>query len=278
MAVAWTTLAILLLLLPGLLSFVAFYARERGVTRYVMQWTSPGQLAGVLASSFIVHGVLYLALFATSRFFCSVGLFFEKHLGNLWKFYGSTTLEASINSGLPESISWFILYVLLASVLGFGLGALVAHLAEIDSKFRAYVSHPHEWVRSLRNKNEQDLREAKQSGRILLANTFVHLKGESENGVVMYEGILSEVFATAAGGPSYPTLSECTRSWFPAKSEDKKSEDKPSFHGLTVIQGDNIAALGVARRIFVTKDEKQKLDRDLAVHRARLPGQSNATP
>ena len=86
---------------------------------------------------------------------------------------------------------------------------------------------------------------------------FVHLKAESENGVVMYEGMFRDVFATAAGGPSYLTLRTCTRYWFSAEGEGKHT-----YHGLTVIQGDNIAALGVGSpRKFTspTKDELEKL-------------------
>lgn len=116
-------------------------------------------------------------------------------------------------------------------------------------------------MRDLHDENERHLREAEQSGRgTPLPNMFVHLKAESEKGVVTYEGILVDAFATAAGGPSYLILRSCTRSWLPAKTEDNRS-----FHGLTLIQGDNIAALGVALRKSTspTKEERQKLDEAL---------------
>ena len=59
MSIAWGSIVILVLLLPGFLFSVGLFAPER-FTRETAQRSPLGQLAGVLSISLLVHGLLFL--------------------------------------------------------------------------------------------------------------------------------------------------------------------------------------------------------------------------
>ena len=59
MSLAWSSLVILLLLLPGVLFFVGLYIPEQ-FTRETTERSPIGYVAGVMGISFVVHGILFL--------------------------------------------------------------------------------------------------------------------------------------------------------------------------------------------------------------------------
>jgi hypothetical protein len=58
MSLAWATVVLVVLLLPGILFCVAVYIPEQ-FTRDMAPKNALGQLAGVVLVSFVVHGLLF---------------------------------------------------------------------------------------------------------------------------------------------------------------------------------------------------------------------------
>ena len=114
MSLAWGSLVLLLVLLPGVLFFVGLYFPEKFAL---------GQLAGVLLIAILVHGVLY----NVSPLLCG------KYLPciDIRLFLRALTLDKPENSSLPavadniaENRGWILGYIALSSLFGTGLGWL----------------------------------------------------------------------------------------------------------------------------------------------------------
>jgi hypothetical protein len=210
MSIAWSSLVLLVLLLPGVLFFIGIYLPEK-FTRQADVRSPLGQLAGVLFVAFVVHGVAYGIL--------SVNCGDAMPCMRFDLLVDTMNLDAKLPSatravsGMLVTFRWWIfLYVIgtCASgvVLGYGYGLLVA-----SGKIRGLSRHP--WVYDL------------SIDGLTYAYILTHLKHDER--VLMYKGFLRAFGLQQDGKFSYVVLSDVTRMYMrlsPSGSETSGAEDQ----------------------------------------------------
>lgn len=120
MSIAWSTIAFLVLLLPGFLFFVGLYFPEN-FTRETAPKSPLGQLAGTVLVSFFVHGLLYgLSLSVDAALVPQINL---DHVLQLLQVEPLNDQEyAEVIRGI-EAHRWLIFgYILAAAAFGLWLG------------------------------------------------------------------------------------------------------------------------------------------------------------
>jgi hypothetical protein len=146
MSIAWGSLVLLVVLLPGFLFFVRQLLSER-FTRETEQRSPLGQLAGALSVAFLVHAIWYLLL----TWSCG-------HIGpcvSIRAFLLTVNLDpkfpeqiAAVDSMINRYRLAITSYVIVTSITGvaagYGFASLVAHFS-----IRGFTKHP--WVGKLRD-------------------------------------------------------------------------------------------------------------------------------
>jgi hypothetical protein len=197
-SLAWTTVVLLVLLLPGFLFFVGLYSHER-VSRDVAPGSTLGELAGVVLISVVAHGILlplidWLAGYLVFLPVVSIKLL----LSTLQLGSEHGPRPADLDAQLNGSVLWIVGYVILTSVTGFLGGSVVGRMI-VRGEFRFAVKHA--WV--------YDLLEADSAGGPVHA--FVLTDVRQEEKVLMYRGFVKEFYVARDGTISYLVLKECQR-------------------------------------------------------------------
>jgi hypothetical protein len=189
MSVAWTTIAIILALLPGVFFFIGIASYER-LSREIIRSSVISELALATMIAIGMHIVALSTLSATtgfrlSRFLAPLASYPEANAAHLLKPVSAMLAPAG-------------LYLLALGLVGFGLGYLVA-IGVLRGPLRFLAMH--QWV--------YDVLDASRKGGIVTAYVMTTV---SEDGkTLMYRGRLKEFFLGADGKVSYVILKNCAR-------------------------------------------------------------------
>jgi hypothetical protein len=248
MSIAWATVVIVVLLLPGFAFFWGLYAPNQ-VTREVSPASPLAQLAGVVIISFFVHAFAYLVIntglcvnFPPVAVPC-VDFDELSALVRIDAFTLPGTAPATFRAMLDLYIFWILLYFLAAGGLtglaGFGVGKLIE-----NGHLRGFTRHRYLFL----------LEKGRKSEESELVRAYVLSRTQNLNTVIFYDGILQDFFARADGTISYIVLHDANTSAMeitasgPAHSKDSIPLDvesgAPGVRGtkpFLVITSENIA-------------------------------------
>lgn len=192
MSIAWGSLVLLVVLLPGVLFFVGIYWPEQ-FTRESEPRSPLGQLAGALLVAFFVHGLAYTTL--TS--FCGSWL----PCISLKGFLDAVNIDpgdAGATAGIDRMVRrfrwWIFLYVLATAASGIVLGALYGSLI-VKRRIRHFSRH--RWIYDLSIDG--------------LTYAYILTNVTHEDRILMYKGFLRAFGLQQDGKFSYIVLSDVTR-------------------------------------------------------------------
>ena len=122
MSLAWTTVVLLILLLPGFLFFVGLYSPER-ISRDKVQDSALGRLAGVVLISFLTHSLG----FGISSFLCeqvrTIPCISMQYVFAALQLVGAKKYSlAHLGSVFDSNLHWIFLYVISTAGLGYAAG------------------------------------------------------------------------------------------------------------------------------------------------------------
>src|SRR5687768_16704530 len=193
MSLAWGSLALLVVLLPGVLFFAGLRIPER-FTREAAERSALGQLAGVLLISLVVHGLLYVGFAPIA---CGLGLPCVDMGGFLTALRVEKAESNSIDD-LGKSISehrgaifGYLLFVAFAGLLaGYLLGKSI-----VRSGLFAMLGQ-HTWVNRLTVGDQYTvawvLTHIRQDAHVLIYRGFVqaaHLRKDGTFAYVVLTGV-----------------------------------------------------------------------------------------
>lgn len=192
MSLAWGSLVLVIVLLPGILFFVGTYLPEQ-FTREAEPRSPLGHLAGAVFLSFVIHGTAY----ALSGSLCGGGLpcISIQALLQVASYDSSSAASAASIDWMLHRYSWWVLaYVVVTSGLGTLLGYCYGSLSAAR-KIRGLSRHP--WVHALKVEG------------LTYAYVLTHVRHEDR--VLMYKGFLRAFGLQQDGRFSYIVLTGVTR-------------------------------------------------------------------
>lgn len=210
MSIAWATVVLVVLLLPGFCFFWGFYA-PHAVTRESVPTSPLSQLAAVVIVSFLVHSAAYVVLNGPiglcSRAWPAHCIDFDG-LAALLRTDGAPTPgrpAPSLNGMLDRQAGWILVYFAVAGAAAYGLGWWAGRLV---IKGRLPLAR-HRYLFML----EEGLRASSANGaaadsakRTRLIRAHVLSKTSHDDLVLIYDGILSDFFSSVGGTISYVVL------------------------------------------------------------------------
>lgn len=247
MSIAWTTIALVVLLFPGILFFFGLYSGQR-LSRETIQPGVLSELAFVVLVSFVVHALTFSVLqsICGARIPCiRLDIVFA-----LLQLNGSEKISLKILSGnLSEYNGWIFGYLATSAGLGLIIGLLIdTRRAKklIGRNLRRFVAH--RWIYELLDSGKET---------IIVAHVLTHIRG-SENKVLIYRGFLYAYYFAKDGRVAYLVLANTSR-YYLCLNKDSIDTSAPeewrtigSTHGkvdglgdsklsLLVIEGEDIA-------------------------------------
>ena len=141
MAIAWTTVIFLILLLPGFLFSTGLYFRQQ-----FSRDTTPRNPLAYLAPIVLVSFVVHVSLFHLARLSSALGcpeVDLDLVLGALQASTAQPAKLVSLGSNISEHSLAITIYVILSAVLGFLIGYAAA-TAVLKGTFRSALEHS--WV------------------------------------------------------------------------------------------------------------------------------------
>jgi hypothetical protein len=288
-SLVWTTIVLLVLLLPGFLFFVGLYSTER-MSRD-LAGGALGQLAGVVLVAFLSHGILYLLLLPGCRLWAWFPCISLPQLASVLQLTGlNDELLGALDTMFQRNGLWIFLYVITTSGAGYLLGKAGA-MAVLRGWFRGLAKH--QWVYSL-------VAVDRRGGPV---HVFVLTDIRQDERLLMYRGFLREFYVAPDGRIAYLVLTEALRYYLllakdapttspeadwkpvgaaaPIANPGASGAGAPRPHSerllsYLVIDGKDIAnvTFDAFRRITYSKPGMERLDAALA-QRAR---EADATP
>lgn len=204
MSIAWSSLVLLVLLLPGVLFFIGIYLPEK-FTRQAEARSPLGQLAGVLLVAFVVHGIAY-GFFGVQCGGTVPCMRFDLLVDTMNLDARQTAATRDVNVMLVRFRWWIFVYVLASSTAGVGLGAVYGKLVS-SGRLRGMSRHP--WVYDL------------SIDGLTYAYALTHLKHDER--VLMYKGFLRAFGLQQDGKFSYIVLSDVTRMYMRLSPEGSET-------------------------------------------------------
>lgn len=193
MSLAWSSLVVLLLLLPGVLYFVGLYMPEQ-FTRETAERTPLGQLAAVLIVSFTVQGALYWMLSAACRQWTGIPCI---DLTIVMRVVLLEKPDALLAQMLTRFWGWIFVYMLAASAIGVALGFATGK-AVVHGYLHGITQHP--WVYGL-----------SVGDNFTVAYVMTHVRHEDR--VLLYQGFLKQFGLQRDGCFSYIVLTDVSRGY-----------------------------------------------------------------
>lgn len=210
MSLAWGSIVILILLLPGFLFFVGIYFPEQ-FTRETAPRSALGQLAGTLVVSLAVHGLLYSLVTVT----CGTWL----PCVDLGLLFRAVTLDgrqdqslALLASQLRASHPWVLVYLGAAAATGTAAGWAAGALAV---RGRLTFLAQHSWIYDLTT----DLRK-----EVTVAYVMTRIRQEER--VLLYRGFLKAFGLRGDGRFSYVVLTRAVRYYMHLEKEQPRTSPK----------------------------------------------------
>ena len=223
MSLAWTTIAFVVLLLPGVLFFVGIYIPEQ-FTRDTAPKSPLGQLAGAVVVSLGVHGTYFVLQGWTCAlpFWPCVNL--EYVLATLQAGRpGAVPLEA-LAANITQYRFSILLYFIGTAAAGLWAGKWVGSQV-VDGRLRWLAQH--EWVLDLPVKTELGY---------TYAYVLTHIQHEGKR--VLYRGVLDTFGIEATGRFSYVVIKEPRRSYLRLEEESPRVDVAPHLIGAAAVDSD----------------------------------------
>lgn len=244
MSLAWGSVLLLVVLLPGVLFFVGTYVPEK-FTRDAADRSPIGQLAGILLVSLAVHG----ALFIIAPLYCGVipCVNVEMFLRALTLEKGDTALIRRVADNISDNRFWIGLYIAVSALIGFALGWCTGHLI-IRGKLGFLVQH--RWAYKLsvdKLTTAWVMTHVREGPRVLAYRGFLryfHLKRDGTFSYVVLENVRRGYIELADDGPrasdsgSWPVMGQSTRL---RDRLEQRSEGRRYEESLFAIEGEDIA-------------------------------------
>jgi NADH:ubiquinone oxidoreductase subunit 5 (subunit L)/multisubunit Na+/H+ antiporter MnhA subunit len=191
MNVAWTTIAVILFLLPGIGFFVGYWSQER-YSREIVSSTAVGEVGMAL---FVALGI-HFAVFAILRAATGFSLF--AYILPLIDF--DSEPRSVLVDQIQSRISPIIVYILVTCVLSFIVGLIIARIAMFGFLRQYFAAHG--WAYDL-------ISEKKRSNGIVTTHVLTNLSDNTRT--IMYLGHLEDFYLDASGSFSYIVLKNCSR-------------------------------------------------------------------
>lgn len=224
MSIAWATIVLVVLMLPGFVFFWGFYAPHQ-VTRETVPTSPLAQLGGVVFFSFFVHAAAYTWLNGGADAACRVpgSLFgatppcidFDR-LGAMLRLDSPTPPgrePPALNRMLDTHAGWILAYFVVTAALSFAAGFASGKLVERG----VLPIARHRYLRLLEEGRRQGRAAARRwpgsrgpvgsrltESRLVRAHVLSRTRHESQ--VLIYDGVLRDFYAKADGTVSYVTL------------------------------------------------------------------------
>jgi len=265
MSIAWSTVIVVVLLLPGILFFAGVYFPEK-VTRESAPISPLAQLSAVVGIAFFLHAVFYCILNygALYEHFPSIKDIALDKFVTILRADSSTPNAPSVMAfkGIFDRdalniLSYFVAISVTGFLLGWAIGAMIT-----KGPLRVLASN--QWLYSLLDE--------KDSPAFVRAHV---LSKTSHNGrVLIYDGMVDEFYAKASGTINHLVLKNA-RSGLLEIGDDAPirhpgkiplgDESKGSFQ-ILVLTSDDIANVYFEKvaRITNTEADMQKLIKSLA--------------
>ncbi|MBN3777952.1 hypothetical protein G3O06_10340 [Burkholderia sp. Ac-20345] len=200
MSLAWATVVVAILLTPGAFFFAGLYAPQ-AVSRETLAISPLGQLAGIVCTSFFLHGIFYLVINDGVSRICpwippvDLSSFFPVlHADN-----GAVQEVRATSTGIASHVGNIIVYFAFVDAAGVLVGLLVGLAIENQVRvFSRLARHP--WLYEIRGPNSSS-----RAGRTVIAVSALS-KVQDSGQVILYEGQLSHIYVKADGAISYVTL------------------------------------------------------------------------
>lgn len=197
MSLAWSTVALLILLLPGFLFFVGLYLPER-ISRDIVPGSTLSQLGGVVFVAFFVHALLFSAIYSgcgAADWLPCVRL--DYALSAFSPDSKTAVSLVDLSANLRDYHWWVLGYISLTSILGLGTGLGAGELI-VRGPLRFLAKHS--WIYDLVDVDDN-------------AYTLAYVLTNVRDGdrVLMYRGILQEYFFSPDGKLSYLVLKYCSQ-------------------------------------------------------------------
>jgi hypothetical protein len=188
MSLAWASLAILLLLLPGVFFFIGLASYER-LSREIIRSSVISEVAMATAIAIAIHLALICLLSAC-------GFRLSQFIAPLAEYSNISIIEFVRRAA--ERIIPALLYLGVATGLGFCLGLIVA-IGVVSGPLRRVALH--KWI--------YDIVDVDRKGGIITAYVMTNMISDSR--IIMYKGRVHEVFLNSDGKISYIILKNCSR-------------------------------------------------------------------
>ncbi len=207
MSIAWGSLVLLLMLLPGVLFFVGLYLPEQ-FTRETTERSALGQLAAVLLVSFLVHG----AFFSVSRVACGtilpcIDVEGVLRILTLDRLDGAAAHQTALT--ISRYWPWIFVYILAAAAVGVLAGWLVGRLI-VARRLRGLTQHT--WVYDLSVGDNFTvgyvMTNVRQDDRILMYQGFLKAFGLQKDGRFAYIVLTDAARGYMKLGEGAPTTSD----------------------------------------------------------------------
>ena len=209
MSIAWATVVIVVLLLPGFAFFWGLYSPNQ-VTREVSPASPLAQLAGVVIISFLFHACAYFVINTRLCLGTGPGALAGLPCVDFDRFAALLRIEAFTLPGIPSRpfrsmldtyAGWILVYFgtagTITGLLGFGAGKLIE-----NGYLGGFTRHRYLFT----------LERGRKKKGADLVRAHVLSRTQNLNNVIFYDGILQDFFAKADGTISYVVLHDARTS------------------------------------------------------------------
>jgi len=210
-SLAWTTVLIVTLLLPGLAFFAGFWARER-YSRELVRSSAVGEVGMAVFVAIVLH-------LSAWQLLALVGADPSQYFRPLAELEAAPKLlaeEQSLTKLWPP-----LVYTVCMSVAGFAIGQLVAWCI-MFGWLRPLATH--QWA--------YDLLKEKRRG---VVTTYVFTNVLESRRAMMYAGHLEEFYLDANGSFSYVVLKNCTRYYMKLEDDSPRTSKRESLFRVSNI-------------------------------------------
>lgn len=209
MSIAWSTVVLVVLLIPGFALLWGFYAPNQ-VTRESVPASPLGQLAAVVIASFACHGLFYAVINGVT---CSSGwtpcVRFEELAAllraDLTPSQTNPQPVARVGPMLDSFGVWILVYFMVASAVTGCIGYLSAKLVERGAL--PITRHRYLFMLEEGRRQRDSAAESHRTGAVSkLVRAHILSKTLHDDNVLIYDGILQDFFAKSDGTISYVVL------------------------------------------------------------------------
>lgn len=227
MSLAWATVVVAILLTPGAFFFAGLYAPQ-AVSRETVSISPLGQLAGIVCTSFFLHGIFYLLINDVLVKLCPWSVPID--LGNFFPILHADAEPLRDGKFAGTELRLHILHVVLyfaaidtvGWMIGFAFGWAIENQLPF---FKRLARHP--WLYEIRgpargNRGGRAKTDRPEFETIIYVSALSKVQQDGQ--IILYEGQLSNIYVKADGAISYMTLARASSSILALPSRPKVSD------------------------------------------------------